>query len=329
MEATGRCWIEGRRPELKSEIRLKNPWGRTKFTGFAMNTDYVVLLYYKYVSLADPDRFAAEHLQLCKDLGLKGRVIVAEEGINGTLGGSPEATDGYRAWCRNHPLFGDMPFKVNRSDEPPFKKISVKARKEIVTLGVEEPFDLSAEPENHLSPQEWKRTLEEEVVVLFDVRNDYESAVGHFKNAIRPPIGNFRELPEALKEYGHLKDKKVLMYCTGGIRCEKASALFRREGFEQVYQLEGGIITYGDQVGRDHWEGECFVFDQRMLLPVGGDPAPSIAACGHTGALGAILINCADDLCHRLFPVSQEALGANPGYAWCPDCAKKRAQVAG
>lgn len=285
-----------------------------------MNTEHVVLLYYKYVELPDPVAFAAEHLEFCRELGLKGRVLVAGEGINGTLAGPEEATDQYQAWCRNHPLFVDMPFKINRAEANPFKRLSVKPRREIVTLGVEEPFDLANEPENHLSPEEWKKAIEEEDVVLFDVRNDYETAVGRFKDAIRPPIGNFRELPEALKQYGHLKEKKVLMYCTGGIRCEKASALFRREGFKEVYQLDGGIITYGDQVGADYWEGECFVFDERMMVPVGEEPAAPIAACAHTGELGAALINCRDDTCHRLFPVSRAALQENPDYELCPDC---------
>lgn len=286
-----------------------------------MDSVYTVLLYYKYVPIADPEGFAAEHLQLCRDLGLKGRVLVAKEGINGTLAGTSEATDEYQAWCRNHPLFSDMPFKINGADAPPFKRLSVKPRKEIVTLGVEEEFDLESEPENHLSPEEWKRVLDEEDVVLFDVRNDYESAVGRFKDAITPPIGNFRELPDALDQYSHLKDKKVLMYCTGGIRCEKASALFRRKGFKEVYQLEGGILTYGEKLGADHWEGECFVFDERMTVPVGGDcPAEPIATCAHTGVVGAILINCRDDKCHRLFPVSEAALEENPDYHFCPDC---------
>lgn len=292
-----------------------------------MNTPSVVLLYYKYVPIADPNAFAAEHLLLCRDLELKGRVLVAAEGINGTLAGTPEAAREYQAWCANHPLFSDMPFKINQAGEIPFKRLSVKPRKEIVTLGVEEVFDLEGEPDNHLSPEEWKRVIEEEDVVLFDVRNDYESAVGRFRNAIRPPIGNFRELPEALKEYEHLKDKKVLMYCTGGIRCEKASALFRREGFKEVYQLDGGILTYGEKVGDAHWEGECFVFDERMTVPVGGASNEPVVTCAHTGVLGAILINCFDDRCHRLFPVNEKALKEKPEYRYCPECCAKGSQA--
>lgn len=292
-----------------------------------MNSAYTVLLYYKYVPLSDPEAFAADHLQLCRDLGLKGRVLVAGEGINGTVAGLSQATEEYQAWCRNHPLFSDMPFKINQAETMPFKRLSVKSRKEIVTLGVDEPFDLEREPDNHLSAEEWKRVIEEEDVVLFDVRNDYESAIGRFKNAITPPIGNFRELPGILKEYAHLKDKKVLMYCTGGIRCEKASALFRREGFAEVYQLDGGILTYGEQLGPAHWEGECFVFDERMMVPVGGkDAAPPIAACAHTGSVGAVLVNCRDDLCHRLFPVSEAALRKHPEYRYCPHCLGSVAQ---
>lgn len=292
------------------------------------NSVFTVLLYYKYVPISDPEGFVAEHLQLCRDLGLKGRVLVAAEGINGTLSGSREATDEYQTWCRNHPLFADMPFKINEAERMPFKRLSVKLRNEIVTLGVTEGVNLAGEPENHLSPEEWKRTIEEEDVVLFDVRNDYESAVGRFKNAITPSIGNFRELPEILNDYSHLKEKKVLMYCTGGIRCEKASALFRQEGFREVYQLDGGILTYGDRIGAEHWEGECFVFDERMTVPIGGEePAEPITTCAHTGAGGAVLINCLDDECHRLFPASEAALEENPDYRLCPGCLQGAARV--
>jgi UPF0176 protein len=282
---------------------------------------YTVLLYYKYVLIRDPQAFAEEHRRLCGDLGLTGRVLVAEEGINGTLAGAADAAAHYQEWCQNHPLFFDMPFKISEAAGNPFKRLAVKARKEIVTLGVEEGFDLDSEPENYLSPEEWKRAIEEEDVVLFDVRNDYESAVGKFKGAIAPPIQNFRDLPAILKEYAHLKDKKVLMYCTGGIRCEKASALFRREGFREVYQLDGGIVTYGERVGDAHWEGECFVFDERMSVPVGRNTTgASIARCAHSGAAGAALVNCLHDECHRLFPVAAEAIAKNRDFRLCPDC---------
>lgn len=285
-----------------------------------MSSSYTVLLYYKYVHIPDPQAFVEEHRALCQRLGLKGRVLVAHEGINGTLAGTSAGADAYRKWCGEHALFGDMPFKVNGSRDMPFKRLAVKVRREIVTLGAEE-IELAAEPPNHLSPEKWKRAIEEEDVVLFDVRNDYESAVGRFKHAITPPIQNFRDLPRVLKNYRHLKEKKVLMYCTGGIRCEKASALFRREGFREVYQLDGGIITYGDQMGDAHWEGECFVFDERMSVPVGkSEPGEPIARCAHTGEAGAVLINCLHDDCHRLFPASRKAIQDNPDLRLCPDC---------
>ena len=226
-----------------------------------------------------------------------------------------------------HPLFSDMTFKVSSAGSMPFKKLMIKVRREIVTLGVEELGEKDVSLENHLSPEEWKRAIEEEDVVLFDVRNDYESAVGRFKNAITPPIQNFRDLPEALRKYGHLKEKKVLMYCTGGIRCEKASALFQREGFREVYQLDGGIVTYGERVGDEHWEGDCFVFDERMAVPVGkAECGPSIAVCLHTGKSGAELTNCVDSFCHRLFPVNLKAVEANPEFGYCPDCLAMRAK---
>ena len=142
---------------------------------------------------------------------------------------------------------------------------------------------LTPDQDNHLSPEEWKRALEEDPeVVVLDVRNRYESAAGKFANAVACDIEHFRELPEYVEQLADLKDRKVLMYCTGGIRCEKASALFRSKGFTNVFQLHGGIVTYQEQFGNAHWLGECFVFDQRMTVRVDEALVP-VGKCAHTG----------------------------------------------
>jgi len=215
-----------------------------------MSPRFTVLLYYKYVRLSDAAAFADAHRTLCSSLGLLGRVLVAEEGINGTVAGEAAAIARYQTALRACPEFSDIVFKTSWAEAPPFRRLEVKVRSEIVTLGAGDELDPRRDPSDHLSPAEWKRMIEEEDVVLFDVRNRYESEVGRFKGAITPSIEHFRELPRVLPDYEALKAKTVLMYCTGGIRCEKASALFRRAGFQRVFQLDGGIVSYAEHVRR-------------------------------------------------------------------------------
>lgn len=282
-----------------------------------------VLLYYKYARLSDPQEFAGEHRILCESLKLRGRILLGTEGINGTVAGTPDATISYEAALRERPEFKDVAFKVSECETTPFRKLEIKVRSEIVTLGAGADLDPASETAPHLAPAEWKRMIEEEDVVLFDVRNRYETEVGRFKGAITPAIENFRELPQVLPQYQDLKDKTVLMYCTGGIRCEKASALFRRAGFKRVYQLEGGIVTYGEQVGDAHWEGDCFVFDERMMIPIGdSDKRAPVGRCVHTGMPTRNVVNCLHDPCHKMLLVAPEAITADPDHRLCPECRK-------
>ncbi len=286
-----------------------------------MSARFTVLLYYKYVRVEDPESLVRAQRELCISLGLRGRILLGTEGINGTLAGSDEATSAYQDALRALPEFSDIVFKISHAETQPFRRLEIKARREIVTLGAGEELDPTQDTAPHLPPAEWKRMIEEEDVVLFDVRNRYESAVGRFKGAITPPIENFRDLPAVLPQYSDLKDKTVLMYCTGGIRCEKASALFRQAGFQNVFQLEGGIVTYGEQVGDEHWEGDCFVFDERMTIPVGSpEPKAPVGRCEHTGRATRNVINCLHDPCHKLIVVSEEAIAENPDARLCPDC---------
>lgn len=281
--------------------------------------DWVVLLYYKFVPIDEPGKLVQDHKEFCGGLGLKGRVLIAREGINGTLGGPREAVEAYKTYLRSDSRFSDVEFKESDGDPATFPKLVVKVRKEIVTLGLGE--DLPAvTKEGHLTPEQWKEELARGEAVLFDVRNRYEYDIGRFKGAIAPPIENFRELPAVLPQYEHLKDKKVLMYCTGGIRCEKAAALFKREGFSDVYQLHGGIVSYLKRFPGEHWEGECFVFDQRMT-----DAATVAGPCGvcaHTGVATQHFENCLHDPCHKLFLVDPAAISQNPDLRLCPECLK-------
>lgn len=228
---------------------------------------YPVILYYKYVDIADPIGLADEQRELCRSLGLNGRILVATEGINGTLAGPVTAVDDYVGALRADQRFTDIEIKVTAGNRETFPKLSVRVRPELVALRSWQPFP--ADQDNHLSPTQWKEAIDRDPsVVLLDVRNNFEIAAGKFENAIDCGIGHFRELPDRVDDLVELKDKKILMYCTGGIRCEKASALFRSKGFTNIFQLHGGIMNYQEQYGNEHWLGECFVFDQRMTVKV-------------------------------------------------------------
>ena len=276
-----------------------------------------VILFYKYVDIADPAQFAADQRELCVRLGLKGRILLATEGINGTLAGPAAAIDEYVRALHADPRFADVQIKLSSGDANTFPKLMVKVRPEIVTLGA---GPLVPEQHNQLSPAEWKRLLEEDPnVVLLDVRNSFESAAGKFEGAVVCDIEHFRELPAYVARLESLKEKKVLMYCTGGIRCEKASALLRSRGFENIFQLHGGIVTYQEQFGNEHWQGECFVFDQRMTVRV-DDGLVAIGRCAHTGRTTSRYVNCLHDPCHRLFILSEEEERENRDYKLCPQC---------
>jgi UPF0176 protein len=278
---------------------------------------YPVILFYKYVALVDPESFAASQRALCTALGLKGRILIATEGINGTLAGPRGAVDEYMTALRSDERFADIEIKTSPGDAQTFPKLAIKVRPEIVTLGA---GSLPPDLDNHLSPAEWKRTLEEDRdVVVVDVRNRYESSAGRFTNAIACDIEHFRELPEYVERLSELKNRKVLMYCTGGIRCEKASALFRSKGFTNVFQLHGGIVTYQEQFGNEHWLGECFVFDQRMTVRVDEALVP-IGYCAHTARPTNRFVNCLHDPCHVLFLLAEETECANADTRLCPQC---------
>ncbi|HWM24352.1 MAG TPA: rhodanese-related sulfurtransferase [Chthoniobacterales bacterium] len=278
---------------------------------------YPVILFYKYVAITDAESFAAEQRRLCESLRLKGRILIAAEGINGTLAGPEESVNRYIATLRSDARFADLEFKVSAGDAGTFPKLVVKVRAEIVTLNA---GAIAPDKDNQLSPREWKRMMEENPdAVPLDIRNRFESDAGKFENAVVCDIEHFRELPQYVDRLESLKDKTVLMYCTGGIRCEKASALFRSKGFKNVFQLHGGIAAYQEQFGNDHWQGECFVFDQRMTVRV-EEGLVQIGRCAHTGRATSRFVNCLHDPCHKLFILSAEAEEENRDYRLCLEC---------
>ena len=270
---------------------------------------YQVLLYYNYVDIEDPETFAKEHLRFCKDLELKGRILVATEGINGTVSGTVEATNKYMEAMHSDPRFEDMIFKVDEADGHAFKKMHVRPRPELVTLRLEDDIDPREITGEYLKPKEFYEALQDEDTVVLDARNDYEYDLGHFRGAIRPDIKTFRELPKWVEENKEmLEGKKVVTYCTGGIRCEKFSGWLKKSGFEDVAQLHGGIVTYGKdpEVQGELWDGKLYVFDERISVPVNRKEHVVVGKDYFDGKPCERYVNCANPECNKQILCSEE-----------------------
>jgi UPF0176 protein len=293
---------------------------------------YRVLLYYKYVRLPEAETFAQEHLAYCKELGVKGRILVADEGINGTLSGTWEQTEQYMRDLRANPLFADVTFKIDESEGHAFKKIFVRYRQELVTMRFEEEeLDPNVVSGARLAPKQFYELLQRDDIVVLDGRNGYEYDLGHFRGAIRPEVESFREFPAWIREnMNEHKDKPVLTYCTGGIRCEKLSGFLLKEGFKEVYQLEGGIVTYGkdEEVKGRLFDGKCYVFDERISVPINHTEEDVVVGrCHHCGNPADRYINCADDTCHMQYIVCDECEQEHKGY--CSDKCEDHDRMAG
>ncbi len=290
---------------------------------------YLVLLYYLYTDIADPEQYRDQQRTLCEELGLLGRIIVATEGINGTLSGTREACEAYIKAMHADPLTAAMTFKIDEEQSHVFPKLSVKARSEIVTLGLGiEDISPNEITGKHLTPAEWKEHMADPDAVILDARNDYEFDLGHFKGAIRPDIGNFKELPEWIKEHrSELEGKKILTYCTGGIRCEKFSGYLVKEGFDDVNQLLGGIVEYGkDPEARgENYDGECYVFDQRIGVPVNQVNPNTVSHCKHCGTESSRYVNCAHPPCNAQHFCCEACEPQSQRYC-CEDCQQADAQ---
>lgn len=272
-------------------------------TGMATAKPYRVLLYYLYTQIEDPETFKDQHLAFCKDIGLKGRILVSEEGINGTVSGTIDQTDQYMETMKADPRFKDIWFKIDEADGHAFKKMHVRVRSEIVSLKLDDDVNPNEVTGNYLEPKEFYENLQRDDVIVIDARNDYEHQIGHFKNAILPDINAFRDLPKWIREnLSEHKDKKVLTYCTGGIRCEKFTGFLLQEGFKDVNQLHGGIVSYGKdpEVQGRLWDGKCYVFDERISVPVNQtEEDVVISECYYCGKKEDRLVNCANPECNR------------------------------
>ena len=265
---------------------------------------YHTLLYYCYSHIADAEAFATEHLAYCKTLNLVGRIIVAPEGLNGTVSGKIADCAAYMQAVKSDARFAHTEFKIDVVDEPSFVKMHVRAKDEIVNSGLKNRPDVSPIKRTgvHLEPTEFLAMKDQEDVLVLDVRSDYEYNLGKFKNALTLDIENFREFPEKIAALQQYKDKKILTYCTGGIKCEKATALLLEEGFENVYQLHGGIIKYGKEVGGKDFDGKCYVFDNRVSVDVNTVNPTVVSVCHNCGTTTAKMINCANPECNEHLP---------------------------
>lgn len=265
-----------------------------------------IILFYRFQPLTDPDTVRLWQKTLCEKLGLVGRIIISKHGINGTLAGEIDNLKDYVKNTKGY--FQGTQFKWSDGGKADFPKLSVKVREEIVTFGAADELKVDKDGvvggSRYLKPEELHELIEEygDEVVFFDGRNSYEAAVGRFKNAVVP---NTRTTKDFLKEldsgkYDYLKSKHVVTYCTGGIRCEILGPLMRARGFEHVYQMDGGIVKYGEKFGDEGlWEGSLYVFDGRMGVKF-SDKAKDIGECSYCQAKTSQYKNCANKSCNEL-----------------------------
>ena len=231
-------------------------------------SQYVVCALYKFVALDDYQDIRQPLTQLLLENQIRGTLLLAQEGINGTVAGSRESIDALLAWFKLDDRLADVVYKESFNEQQPFNRTKVKLKKEIVTMGVE-GIDPRHVVGTYVKPKDWNELISDPDVVLVDTRNDYEVDIGTFKNAVNPNTETFREFPQYVEDnLDPTKHKKVAMFCTGGIRCEKSTAYMKEQGFEEVYHLEGGILKYLEEVPEEEsmWEGDCYVFDGRVAV---------------------------------------------------------------
>ena len=267
---------------------------------------YKVISFYKYVKIEDPETLMKEHLNWCLENGLKGKVYLAKEGISGSIFGDDELTRKYKNYLKGYKIFEDIWFKETPTDSVAFSKMHVRVKEEIVNSGLRSTKLEHTAPK--LTPEQLLKFYEDKKdFVIVDARNWYESKIGKFKNAITPQITHFREWPKVVESLSSYKDKTIVTYCTGGIRCEKASAYMREQGFKDVYQIDGGILNYILQFPDTYWEGGMFVFDDRRVFePNTKDELKYTANCHFCGKLTSYHINCHNIDCDKIIVCCHE-----------------------
>lgn len=286
-----------------------------------MKSEFTIILFYKYITIADPEKLMQKQKLLCQRLGIKGRMLIAKEGINGTFEGTDENIEVYLHDLLSHPDFADIHIKKSKGTGSAFPKLSIKVRSEIVATHLEErDIDPNKVTGKYLTSEElheWFKSGKEFYIV--DMRNDYEQSVGVFKNSLNSGMGNFRDLPKVLDSLEHLKNKTILTVCTGGVRCEKASGFLVTNGFEDVYQLYGGIVTYMEKYPGEDFLGSLYVFDNRLVMGFNMDDPNRevIGKCIVCKEPSENFINCKDGFCHRHFIVCERCLNGEDAIL-CP-----------
>jgi UPF0176 protein len=290
-----------------------------------------ILLYYKFTPVKDPEMLKLWQKTLCDSLNLHGRILVSSQGINGTVGGDIEDLKAYVKKTKEFPGFKDILWKWSEGGRDNFPRMSVKVKKELVAfetwdeIQVDEKGVVGTGP--HLKPHEVNELVSQygDDVVFFDGRNQYEAAVGRFKNAVVPDTRTSRDFKRELEsgKYDDLKNKKVISYCTGGVRCELLSAMMKQRGFKDVYQIDGGIVKYGEAYGDDGlWEGNLYVFDGRMGMNF-SDHAKVIGQCIHCKGKTSNYENCANPACNDLVLICEACLTDPAKRYHAEDCQKK------
>ncbi|MGK7899744.1 MAG: rhodanese-related sulfurtransferase [Xenococcus sp. (in: cyanobacteria)] len=246
---------------------------------------YIVATFYKFVSFPDFKEKRQPLREYCQAQDIKGTILLALEGINGTIAGSRQGIDQVLAFLRSDPRLADLEHKESTAESPPFARLKVRLKKEIVTLGIPE-VDPNKQVGTYVPPQEWNQVISDPEVTVIDTRNEYEVKLGSFQRAIDPKTQSFRQFPEYIAQnIDPQQHPKVAMFCTGGIRCEKASSYLLSQGFKEVYHLKGGILKYLEEIpeSKSLWEGECFVFDERVAVKEGLESGTYelCYACGH------------------------------------------------
>ena len=268
-----------------------------------------VILYYGFAPVADPEALKLWQVTLCDSLGLRGRILISKHGINGTLGGDMDSLKKYVKQTKQYPGFKKIDFKWSDGTGDEFPRLSVKVRDELVTFGAADEIKVDENGVvgngSHLTPEEVHELVAErgDEVIFFDGRNSYEAKIGKFKNALVPNVETTKDFIAELDsgKYDHLKSKPIVTYCTGGIRCEILSGLMKNRGFQEVYQIKGGIVRYGEHFKDDGlWEGSLYTFDGRMTIEF-SDKTEIIGRCERCSAATKDFRNCGDDYCHQLY----------------------------
>jgi UPF0176 protein len=291
-----------------------------------------VILFYKFTPVHEPEMLRLWQKSLCEKLDLKGRILISKHGINGTVGGDIDAVKTYVKETKTYAPFKDVTFKWSDGTGQDFPKLSIKVRDEIVSFGAGDELKVDEHGVvgggKHLKPEQVHKLVAErgEDVVFFDGRNAYEAKVGKFKNAVVPDTVTSKDFIKELDsdKYDDIKDKPVVTYCTGGIRCEILSSLMKNRGFKEVYQMDGGIVKYGEKYGDEAlWEGSLYVFDNRMGMKF-SDKAKDIGQCIHCQGATSNFENCALKSCNKLIVLCKKC---NEKSSYCSTECNAKAQA--